>query len=210
MKMKRAIIRQAKKEDAAEILELYSPYIRESAISFEYEVPALDEFTKRILEISNQYPYLVCVFEEKIVGYAYAHRHMERAAYQWNVELSVYVSGEIFRIGIGKALYSAVIEILELQNIQNIYCGVTLPNPGSEKLHAYFGFQLLGVYRKTGYKCGAWHDVAVLEKCIGKHENPPKPFVPMEEIDPEEINKILDKCCGLIKLVGADSVIKGT
>lgn len=199
--MKNIIIRQASEEDAAEILKLYSPYIQESAISFEYEVPPLADFTKRIQEISNQYPYLVCVFDEKIVGYAYAHRHMERAAYQWNVELSVYVSGEIFRMGIGKALYSAVIEILELQNIQNIYCVVTLPNASSEKLHAYFGFQLLGVYRKTGYKCGTWHDVTVLEKCIGKHENPPNPFVPVQEIDPEKIKKILARCCGLIKLV---------
>jgi len=207
--MKRVIIRHAIEEDAAEILELYSPYVRESAISFEYEVPALADFTKRILDISNQYPYLVCVFDQKIVGYAYAHRHMERAAYQWNAELSVYVSGEIFRMGIGKALYSAVIEILALQNIQNIYGIITLPNAGSEKLHAYFGFQVLGVYRKTGYKCGAWHDVAVMEKCIGKHENPPKPFVPIKEIDPEHIYKILDNCCGLIQLAGADSVLKG-
>lgn len=188
-------IRLAEESDAAEILAIYAPYIEETNITFEYEVPSVADFKERICEIAGHYPYLVCLVEGKIVGYAYAHRQMERAAYQWNAELSVYIAGEAHHQGIGKALYSALIEILKLQNVQNVYAIVTSPNPDSEKLHQHFGFRTVGLYPKTGYKFGQWIDVSWLEKPIGKHESNPEPFLSIEKIAGEKIAQILDKCC---------------
>ena len=145
MYMNEKIIRMVKDTDAQEILSIYAHYIKETAITFEYEVPTLAEFTKRIREISSDYPYLVCWLDGNIIGYAYAHRQMERAAYQWNAELSVYIDKSHLHHGIGKALYSALIKILRMQNVCNLYGSVTSPNKNSEKLHEAFGFSKLGI-----------------------------------------------------------------
>ncbi|RDY27264.1 N-acetyltransferase [Romboutsia weinsteinii] len=192
-------IRIAKENDARELLEIYTPYITNTSITFEYEVPTLDEFRNRIINISKDYPYLVCIIDEKIVGYAYTSRQKERAAYQWNVELSVYVDKLYLRFGIGKALYNALIEISKSQNIYNLYGCVTSPNPNSEKLHEYFGFKKLGVFHNTGYKHGKWHDVIWFEKSIINHESEPKPLLFITDVDEALINKILDECSYMIK-----------
>lgn len=191
--MKTKTIRFAQEADAAEILEIYEPYIKETAITFECESPSLNEFRNRIKEIASDYPYIVCLSESKIIGYAYAHRQMKRAAYQWNAELSVYIDKACLRCGVGKVLYSALIEILQLQNVRNVYGGVTSPNENSEKFHEYFGFKRLGVYHNTGYKCGAWHDVIWFEKTIGDYDLEPKPFVSIQEIDTNVVMGILNR-----------------
>ncbi|WP_425803317.1 GNAT family N-acetyltransferase [Desulfitobacterium sp. Sab5] len=191
--MKTINFRLVQEADAEEILGIYEPYIKDTAITFEYETPSVDEFRSRIREISSDYPYIVCVSDSKIIGYAYAHRQMERAAYQWNAELSVYIDKACLRCGVGKALYSALIEILQMQNVRSVYGGVTSPNENSEKLHEYFGFKKLGVYHSTGYKCGAWHDVAWFEKTIGDYCLAPKPFVSIQEIDKNVITEILNR-----------------
>lgn len=188
-------IRLARESDAAEILAVYAPYIRNTAVTFECEVPSPEEFRNRIRNISADYPYLVCVSDGIIVGYAYAHRQMERSAYRWNAELSVYLDGTYHRRGIGKALYGALLEILRLQNVQNVYGGVTVPNAPSEALHGHFGFTRLGTYHDTGYKCGAWHDVAWFEKSIGSHGSAPKEFVSIRELNPSAVAQILQKYC---------------
>ncbi|WP_315078362.1 GNAT family N-acetyltransferase [uncultured Clostridium sp.] len=191
--MKMKTIRFVKETDAAEILEIYEPYIKKTAITFECETPSLDEFRNRIKEISSYYPYIVCVLDGKIIGYAYAHRQMERAAYQWNAELSVYIYKTCLRCGVGKALYSALIEILQMQNVHNVYGGVTYPNENSERLHKHFGFKKLDIYHNTGYKCGAWHDVAWFEKNIGDYDLDPNPFISIQEIDKNMIIEILNR-----------------
>lgn len=183
------IIRFVRGGDTAEILNIYAEYIEETAITFEYTVPTVAEFDSRIREITEFYPYLVYLYGGKIVGYAYAHRHMERAAYQWNAELSVYVESAYLRFGIGKALYTAIIEILGLQNIRNIYGLVTLPNINSEKLHECFGFEKLGVYKKTGYKFGKWYDVALFGKSISTHESDPKLPISIKQINKDYITE---------------------
>ena len=184
-------IRFAQEADAAELLSIYAPYIKDTAITFECEIPSLDEFRDRIRKISSDYPYIVYLVEGKIIGYAYAHRHMERSAYQWNAELSVYIDTNHVHRGVGKALYTVLIELLKLQNVRNIYGGVTLPNVNSEKLHAYFGFKKLGEYHHTGYKCGAWHTVAWFEKTIGAYSLDPLPFVPINVMDKKVLGKLL-------------------
>lgn len=193
-------IRMVNENDAAEILKIYAKYIKDTVITFEYEVPTIDEFKDRIRKIYKDYPYLVCTLDEKIIGYAYSYRHKERAAYQWNVEFSVYIDNEYLRHGLGKVFYTALIEISKLQNIQNIYAGVTSNNVNSEKLHEYFGFKKLGVYHKTGYKFGKWHDVAWFEKSINEDYSEPKPLISIKDIDEDLVNEIIDKCSKLIKL----------
>lgn len=191
--MQAKVIRLVRETDAPKILEIYKPYIENTAITFECEVPSCAEFRNRIRDISSAYPYLVCTSKEKIIGYAYAHRQMEREAYQWNAELSVYIEKTHFHCGVGKALYQALIEILKMQNVRNVYGGVTSPNDGSERLHESLGFEKLGVYHNTGYKCGTWHDVAWFEKTIGDHALEPKCFVSIQEIDQETVKNILDQ-----------------
>lgn len=113
---------------------------------------------------------------------------MERAAYQWNVELSIYLDRTATSKGIGQRLYAALIELLRLQGIKTVYGGVTLPNIRSERLHEKLGFHRLGTYHHTGYKCGAWHDVVWFEKAIAPYQPEPQPIIPMNEI-PEETKK---------------------
>ena len=164
-------LRLAKLEDAQEILDIYIPYINNSNITFEYDAPSLNDFENRMKTIMKKYPYIVAICEEKIVGYAYAHAHMERAAYQWNVETSIYVKVDMKHQGIGTLLYRKLLDILKLQNVQNVYGCVTLPNENSEKMHYAFGFQLVGRFSNTGYKSGEWHDVGWFELHIGNKED---------------------------------------
>lgn len=194
-------IRMAREDDTNEILKIYAPYVTDTSITFECDVPSPEEFRNRIRDISSKYPYLVCVIDDKIVGYAYSHRHKERAAYQWNAELSVYVDTKYLHFGIGKALYSALIEISKLQNIHNVYGVVTSPNKNSEKLHEFFGFNKLGVYHNTGYKCGEWHDVMLFEKSINNYENSPNQVLSIKDVDQELVDSIMVKWCDMIKFV---------
>ncbi len=185
------IFRLAALDDAAAILQIYRPYIEQTAITFECTVPTLEEFTSRMANIMREYPYIVCEENGQVIGYAYAHRQMEREAYQWNAELSVYIAQSHLRCGIGKALYGALLQILPLQGITNVYGGVTVPNPNSEHLHASFGFVCLGVYHNTGFKCGSWHDVAWFEKQIGPYLPAPRPFLPLKQVNPQTVADIL-------------------
>lgn len=183
--------RMAREEDVPAILAIYEPYVRDTAITFEYDPPSLSEFKKRVEDISAEYPYVVCQSEQRLVGYAYAHRHMERAAYQWNAELSVYLDRDFHGRGIGKRLYEILIGILKLQNVKNVYGGVTSPNEKSERLHKALGFTKLGTYHKAGYKCGGWHDVSWFEKSIGDYGAGPAPFRSIQTVDSRLIGNIL-------------------
>lgn len=166
-------IRLATAADAAALLSIYKYYVEETAITFEYEVPTVEEFARRIEEISAFYPYLVWEEDGQILGYAYAHRHQVRAAYQWNVELSIYLANDVCGQGLGTKLYGALIELLLLQGVQNFYGCVTMPNETSDALHKKMGFKLCSVWHHCGYKLGKWHDVAWYEMNISITDTPP-------------------------------------
>lgn len=186
------IVRFATPNDSLELLKIYKQYIH-TAITFECTPPTEQEFRERIEGIIKEYPYLVCEDDGKIVGYAYAHRHMERGVYGWNAELSVYIDRSFTSRGIGKELYIKLIELLKLQGIKNLYAGITVPNKKSEKLHTSLGFKLLGTYHNTGYKCSKWHDVSWFEKQIGNYELEPNNIIPINMIDKDKIIEILQK-----------------
>ena len=126
--------------DIFPMLAIYAPYVRDTAITFEYEVPTAAEFGARLHHVLPEYPWLVCRAPGQVLGYAYAHRHMERAAYGWNVECSVYVLGSARGRGVGRALYGALLELLRLQGVVNAYGCIAVPNEASEALHRTTGF----------------------------------------------------------------------
>ena len=186
------IIRLANIEDSKALLNIYSQYI-DTAITFECVLPTEKQFKERIAGIIKDYPYLVCEENGEILGYAYAHRQMEREAYQWNAELSIYLDKNFTSKGVGKKLYYILIDILKLQGIKNVYAGVTVPNEKSKNLHLSLGFTSLGIYHNTGYKNNKWHDVEWFEKQIMPYNIEPKPFVSISKIDLEEIQEIIKK-----------------
>ena len=118
---------------------------------------------------------------------------MEREAYQWNAVLSIYLDKNFISRGLGKKMYGALIELLKLQGIKNIYGVVTLTNEKSENLHKSLGFNKLGIYHNTGYKCGKWRDVIWFEKSIAPYDIEPKSILPITEIDDEELKAIIEK-----------------
>jgi L-amino acid N-acyltransferase YncA len=156
-------IRSIEIRDAQAVHDIYAPFVSDSAISFEIDPPDVPMIEQRIRNVRDQYPWLVLEAGGKVLGYAYASRHRERLAYQWCVEVSVYVHPAAHRCGVGRALYVALFEILRRQGYVNAYAGITLPNPSSVGLHESLGFQLVGVFTRIGYKFGQWHDVAWLQ-----------------------------------------------
>jgi phosphinothricin acetyltransferase len=159
-------LREATEDDAAAIAAVYAPYCRSTPISFEVEAPSADEIRQRIAKVLPLYPWLVCELDGRVVGYAYASRHRERAAYRWGIDVAVYLDGTSHRRGIGRALYSALLQMLVAQGYYTAYAGITLPNEASVGLHRAMGFEPVGVYHGVGYKMGAWHDVVWLEKIL--------------------------------------------
>ncbi|MDK2982327.1 MAG: hypothetical protein PWQ55_2674 [Chloroflexota bacterium] len=186
-------IRLVQPADSARILEIYRPYVETSAVSFEVMVPSVQAFQQRVEAIAREYPFIVFLSDGEIAGYAYGHRHMERAAYQWNATLSVYIDVPFQGQGIGSQLYLCLMEILKLQHVHTVYGIVTHPNPKSERLHEALGFEKIGVFRKTGYKQGAWHDVTWFEKSILPYTQAPQPFIPISAVDAAAIAAVLTR-----------------
>ncbi|MDZ4823324.1 MAG: GNAT family N-acetyltransferase [Flavobacteriales bacterium] len=167
-------IRNISPEDAIGILNIYAPYVLNSAITFEYDVPSVDEMKNRILHYTEKYPWLVAEDEGKIIGYAYASTYRERTAYQWCCESSVYVSEDVKGKGLAHLLYDRLFELLTAQGICNVYGIITLPNPVSEKFHSKCGFESFAVFKNVGYKLEAWHDVLWMVRFLNEHNSAPR------------------------------------
>ena len=189
--MNEITIRFAQKQDAQALLAIYAPYVENTSITFEYEVPSPEEFASRIEEISSFYPYLVCEHEGEILGYAYAHRFKERAAYQWGAELSIYLAPKARGQKIGPRLYDVLMQLLTLQNFRNFYACITSPNERSQKMHEALGFTLCGLWHHSGYKHGAWHDVAWYEKAAGCITDAPKQLISLHDLDSAAVADII-------------------
>jgi L-amino acid N-acyltransferase YncA len=168
-----AQIRLAGDRDAESIAAIYRPHVETSAVSFEAIPPDAREMALRIRETIASHPWLVCDIDGQVAGYAYATRHRIRAAYQWSVDTSVYVGGPYVRRGIGRGLYASLFRILAAQGFFNAYAGIALPNVASVALHESVGFKPIGVYRRVGYKVGAWHDVGWWQLVLKAHEAAP-------------------------------------
>jgi L-amino acid N-acyltransferase YncA len=170
-----AAVRLATPEDAAAVQGIYAPIVRDTVISFEVQPPSVAEMQQRIVDTLARWPWLVCEHDGEVLGYAYAGKYRVRAAYQWSVDVSVYIHERARRRGIGRALYRALLGSLALQGFYNAQAGITLPNVGSVRLHESIGFRPIGVYRKIGYKLGAWHDVGWWQLVLQAHTAAPLP-----------------------------------
>lgn len=165
-------IRTATISDAAGMLEIYRPYVAETAISFEMEAPSLEEFQRRVSETLSKFPWLVCETDGKITGYAYAGVFRSRPAYRWTVESTVYVQKGLQGQGVGSELYRTLLEMLEDQGIVNVVGGITLPNEASVALHERFGFVHVATIKDAGFKMGRWWDVGFWQLQFRKPEVP--------------------------------------
>lgn len=187
--MRNSKIRIAAVQDAAGLLEIYAPYVEKTAITFEYEVPSVQEFAGRIGHVLEKYPYLAAERDGEIVGYAYAGPFKERAAYDWAVETTIYVREDRKGTGVGRELYEALEHALFLQNILNVNACIAWPETEDEHLtknsvqfHEHMGYRLVGEFYKCGYKFGRWYNMVWMEKHLGEHREHPEAVKRFEEI----------------------------
>ena len=182
-------IRIADISDAAALLDIYAPYVENTAITFEYTVPTIREFEHRISNTLQTYPYLVAEIDNEIVGYTYASLFRERCAYQWAVEVSIYVKQTAKKMGIGKNLYQTLETILKLQHISNLYACIadtdekdTYLTKDSILFHQRLGYRQIGKCTQCGYKFHRWYDIVWMEKHIQPHTIPPEDIKTFKEI----------------------------
>ena len=175
-------IRMANPADAQALLNIYAPYVINTAITFEYDVPSVEEFASRIAHTLEKYPYLIAEEGGNILGYAYASPFHDRPAYDWAVETSIYVDQNIKHRGIGRKLHDALESTLREQGILNMNACIAYPPEEDEHLdknsvefHAHMSYRLVGEFYKCGYKFNRWYNMVWMEKMIGEHLSDQKP-----------------------------------
>lgn len=174
-------IRVATTKDSAALVAIYAPYVIETAITFEYDVPSVADFEKRIENTLKKYPYLVAEENEEIIGYAYAGAYKDRRAYDWSSEITLYVQQSNQKQGVGARLYQALEESLKKQHVTTLVSCITAGNAKSEAFHQKQGFKQVALFPKIGYKFGKWHDVSWMQKSLpidGCEVEPFRPFDP--------------------------------
>lgn len=174
-------VRVATLQDAEALLNIYAPYVEKTTITFEYDVPSVEEFRNRMKNTLEKFPYLVAELDGEIVGYACANPFKQKAAYGWAVETTIYTKEDCKRKGIGRILYTELERILKLQNILNLNACIGYPieedehlTKDSVKFHEKMGYRMVGEFQKCGYKFNRWYNMVWMEKHIGEHvENQP-------------------------------------
>ncbi len=166
--------------DAAACAAIYTPHVEASATSFEAEPPTVEQFAARIERTGATHPWLVAESDGEVVGFAYACEHRTRAAYRWAADVSIYLAEASRGQGLARRLYEELFDRLRTQRFRVACAGVTLPNDASVGLHESLGFVPVGVYRRIGWKAGAWHDVGWWQLDLSPDaEDPPgEPLAP--------------------------------
>ena len=159
-------IRPVTLEDAPELVKIYAPYVEETAITFEYDVPSIKEFEGRIEKILQRFPYLVAEVDDQVLAYAYASTYYDRSAYDGAVEVSVYVDQDYLGQGLGSRLYEALEAELEARGFLCFLACISLPNPASIALHEKRGYVKVAHFPKIGYKFDKWHDIIWMQKTL--------------------------------------------
>ena len=176
------MIRDATGDDADACAAIYAPYVTDTVVTFEYEPPPAAEFARRIATAQRAHAWLVIEDDSadgdgtSVVGYAYGGLFRAREAWSWACEVSVYLEMGRRRSGGGRALYEALLTRLTARGYRTAVAGMTLPNEASEGLHRAMGFEPVGVYPRIGWKFGAWHDVAFVQRALGD-DGPPAALV---------------------------------
>ena len=195
--MKEAIcVRAAMPQDAEQLLEIYTPFVISedcsvSNVSFELTAPSLAEFRQRIVDISSKYPYLVGEKNGQILGYGYCHPYRERLAYQWSVEVTIYLAPAGQGKGLGRLLYETMEKLLCLQGVTMAYSCITVGNDHSIKMHEALGYRLIGTFSKSGCKNGQWLDTVWLEKQLQPCPKQPDNIKSWRKLDPDAVAAVL-------------------
>jgi len=177
------IIRLAEEQDVPGILEIYSPFILYTAVTFEETVPEEGSFWERIQLIMSELPFLVCEIDGRIAGYAYASGYRSRASYRWTKEVSVYVHRDSHRKRVALALYTSLNEMVRYQGVADLLAIITLPNESSVSFHEYMGYRKCGEFSKVGYKLNQWQNVGWFELFLQDENAAPKErIIPLDEI----------------------------
>lgn len=169
-----ATIRLAERQDVQGILEIYAPFILETAVTFEETIPDVESFWERIQGIMNELPFLVCEIDGRIAGYAYASGYRSRASYRWTKEVSVYIHPDFHRKKVAHALYTSLNEMVRYQGIADLLAIITMPNEPSVAFHMQFGYQKCAEFSKVGYKMGQWQNVGWFELFLQDETQAPK------------------------------------
>ena len=187
-------------DDVPALLAIYAPYVEKTAISFEYEVPSVEEFRSRMETISQRYPYLVAEDEAgQILGYAYTHPFIAREAYDRCAETTIYLALDARRHGLGKRLYRAIEDLSRAQGICNLYACIGEPQGADDeyltdnsiRFHEHLGFRRIGVFTRSGYKFGRWYNMSWAEKLLGEHPETPAPLLSFPQLDQALVAEIL-------------------
>lgn len=157
-------IRPVTLKDAPELVRIYAPYVEKTAITFEYQIPTIEEFEGRIEKILQRFPYLVAEEDGQVLAYAYGSTYYDRSAYDWAVEVSVYVDQDHRGQGLGSRLYEALEMELEARGYLRFLACIALPNPASIALHEKRGYVKVAHFPKIGYKFDQWHDIVWMTK----------------------------------------------
>ncbi len=183
-------IRTATMADVPAMLNIYAPYVRETAISFEYEVPSLQEFEGRLGRTLARYPWLAAERNGEILGYAYASAFHPRKAYEWCAEASIYIAQNARGLGLGSALYARLEHLLKRQGVLLLYACIARPPQEDEHLtfasirfHTRMGFRTVGEFPRCGFKFNRWYDMVWMEKRLAEPADPPLPFIPFSEVE---------------------------
>ena len=192
--------RIATPDDAPALLAIYAPYVENTAISFEYAVPSVEEFRSRIEGVRKSYPYLVAeAADGSLLGYAYTHTFIPRAAYDHCAETTIYLALDARHQGLGKRLYRALEELSLAQNIYNLYACIGEPQGADDeyltdnsiRFHEHMGFRRIGVFTRSGYKFGRWYNMSWAEKLLMEHPEHPEPVIPFPQLDKALVADIL-------------------
>lgn len=183
-------IRTATPDDASALLAIYAPYVTDTAITFEYDVPTLEAFRQRIEATLQSYPYLVAEQDGLPLGYAYTGPLGHRAAYAWSAETSIYLRQDCRRMGLGSRLYAALEKQSRAQNIQTLYACIAAPTSDSDPhltrasidFHSRLGYHTAAVFHRCGYKFDTWYDIVWMQKPLGQYAIPAAPFIPYSQL----------------------------
>ncbi|WP_311408207.1 GNAT family N-acetyltransferase [Liquorilactobacillus uvarum] len=196
MKNSQIVFRQVQREDIPQLLEIYTPYVKKTAITFEYQVPTTEDFAQRITEISLKYPFIIAARDHEILGYAYLSSFHPRAAYAWSAEISIYLKSNSRRNGLGRRFYTLLEKAAKQQHILNLNAciGVSpkpdphLP-PDSVIFHEHMGFKQTAHFHNCGYKFSTWYDMIWMEKQIGQHKSSVDPVIPFPKLKTNLLNE---------------------
>lgn len=186
-------------DDAKDILAIYEPYILYTPITFEFNSISVDNYIERMNRIQKQFPFILCVIDDVVAGYAYCSYYLEKEGFSWDCEITVYVAESFYKRGIATGFYNILIPLIKKQGYYNIYSLICVPNESSVHLHERFGFKEVGIYYNTAYKLAKWRDLLVMEKGLKEYDSNPKKPISINELDKEFVNNLCALGCNYIK-----------